>query len=453
MRYSVLIVDKDENTHKYLRSNFFQDSFIIHSVYSGEEALLMIASHQIDIVISEIELSGINGFDLLNRVKKLSPTIEFIFLTDKISVDNAVNALRGGASDYLNKTTEFELAPLAVRKILNNYESKIKNKILQSEPNGAMENYLISNSPSMLKIMELVNQVANSKANIILNGETGTGKSVMAEILHKSSSRNKKPFIKVNCAAIPEQLLESELFGYEKGAFTGAVATKPGRFELANGGTLFLDEIGDISPFMQVKLLRVLQEKEFEHLGGIKTMKVDVRVITATNKNLVSMVKEGTFREDLYYRLNVVPINLPSLRERKEDISSLVSHFLIHTSRESNEEVKTISKEALDKLVNYNWPGNIRELENIIERCVVVTPGNLITLENLPQNILNYKINSPENIHPSTLASSKETIEKEEIIRALEDCDSNITKAAQVLGISRRTLHRKLNKYDLTGIE
>lgn len=452
MKYSVLIVDIDEATHKFLRSSFLQDGYIVLSVKSGEEALMMIASHQIDLVISELQLTGINGLELLKKSKKLSPSIEFVLITEHITTHSAIEALRNGASDYLNKLTELLDIPNSVRTILNNYNKKNKYKNFNEEADSIVENYLISKSLSMIKIMDLVKQVASSKATIMLYGETGTGKSVMAEILHKLSTRSKKPLIKVNCAAIPEQLLESELFGYEKGAFTGAVATKPGRFELANGGTLFLDEIGDISPFMQVKLLRVLQEKEFEHLGGIKTIKVDVRVITATNKNLVNMVKNGTFREDLYYRLNVVPINLPSLRERKEDIKALINHFLLQNSKQSGDEISSISKEAVDKLISYNWPGNIRELENVIERCVVVTPGNLITLGNLPQNILDFKTGASSDIHLSTLTNSKEIIEKEEIVKTLNNCGNNITRAAEILGISRRTLHRKLIKYKIEDL-
>jgi len=450
MKYSVLIVDKDEAFHKFIRSSFIQDGYIIHSVTCGEEALMMITSHQIDLVISELELTGMNGIELLKKSKKLFPSIEFVLITKHITTGSAIEALRNKASDYLEKNIELSDIPICIRTILNNHDKKTKYKDFSEETDGIMENYLISKSPSMTKIMDLVKQVAASKATVMLFGETGTGKSVMAEILHKLSTRSKKPLIKVNCAAIPEQLLESELFGYEKGAFTGAVATKPGRFELANGGSLFLDEIGDISPFMQVKLLRVLQEKEFEHLGGIKTIKVDVRVITATNKNLVDMVKKGTFREDLYYRLNVIPINLPSLRERKEDIKALIDHFLIQNSKQSGDDLRNISKEAVDRLIKYNWPGNIRELENIIERSVVITPGSsLITLDNLPQNIIYYNSNSSDNIHISTLASSKENIEKEEIMNTLNNCGNNITSAAEILGISRRTLHRKLIKYEL----
>ena len=450
MKYSVLVVDIDENIHKFLKSSFIPYGYIVLSVRSGEEALMMIASHQIDIVISELELKGIDGIELLKRAKKLSPSIEFVLISQHITTNSAIEALRNGASDYLNKLTELGDVLNSINTILSKHEIKIKYKNSNEEAGSIIENYLISKSASMMKIMDLVKQVAASKATIMLYGETGTGKSVMAEILHKLSTRNKKTLIKVNCAAIPEQLLESELFGYEKGAFTGAVATKPGRFELANGGTLFLDEIGDISPFMQVKLLRVLQEKEFEHLGGIKTIKVDVRVITATNKNLVNMVKEGTFREDLYYRLNVVPINLPSLRERKEDIKALINHFLLQNSKQSGDEIRDISKEAVDNLIKYNWPGNIRELENVIERCVVVTPGSsLITLGDLPENILNYKLSSSDNVHLSTLTNSKENIEREEIVRTLNNCSNNITRAAEILGISRRTLHRKLIKYKL----
>ena len=449
MKYSLLIADEDENIHKFLRNSFYQDGFIIHSVHSVEEALMMISSHQIDLVISEVNLPSTTGIDLLNKIKNLVPSTEFIFYVEQVSVESAVMALRGGASDYLSKILEKHEVISSVREIIKKHEARNKCNQAVINIDNIPENHRLSKSGSMVKVMELVNQVSKSSATIMLNGETGTGKSVMAEIIHKLSPRSQKPLIKVNCAAIPEQLLESELFGYEKGAFTGAVTTKPGRFELANGGTLFLDEIGDISPFMQVKLLRVLQEKEFEHLGGIKTIKVDVRVITATNKNLIEMVKKGTFREDLYYRLNVVPINLPPLRERKEDIKDLANHFLVQISKQSGEENKNISKEALDKLIAYYWPGNIRELENVIERCSVVTPGSLITLDNLPSNISDFSYKVSNISAASSLSFNKENTEKESIIKALEACNSNVTKAAETLGISRRTLHRKINKYNI----
>lgn len=444
MKYSILITDEDEDIHKYLQ-NLLEDNFNIYKAYSSEDALNILSEHEVNLMISEIDLPDLDGFELLYKVKNISPKIDFIFYTSEISLDNVLLALRGGASDYINKIQEKSQILTSIKSIIN----KTKPKSPSIKNDDILQNHMVSKSFSMVKVMELVNQVSSSNATIMLNGETGTGKSVMAEIIHKLSSRSKKPLIKVNCAAIPEQLLESELFGYEKGAFTGAVATKPGRFELANGGTLFLDEIGDISPFMQVKLLRILQEKEFEHLGGIKTIKVDVRVITATNKNLIQMVKNGTFREDLYYRLNVVPINLPSLRERKEDILDLINYFLLQTSKQSGEELKSISKEALGKLVSYNWPGNIRELENAIERCIVITPGNNITIDNLPSNIANFSNKLIDKNIASSLTLQKEIVEKEEILRILNKCNNNITKASEVLCISRRTLHRKINKYNL----
>ena len=343
------------------------------------------------------------------------------------------------------------------RKILISSEHEDNNTTYRlGDPE---ETKTTSNSPAMHQVLQLARKVSASDATVLILGETGTGKEVISTAIHNWSKRSDKPMIKVNCGAIPDNLLESELFGYEKGAFTGAASSKPGRFEFADGGTIFLDEIGDIAPQLQVKLLRVLQERTFERLGGIRPVSVDVRVIAATNKDLKEAVRKGEFREDLYYRLNVVPINLPPLRERKEDIGNLVNTFLRSAAGISGGTIKEMSPEAMEYLMNYNWPGNIRELENIVERCVVITESNVIDADSLPQEILSYNGQSEGSSSSSRVSSdSSEPLlnsaiddrEKEVIIKALKEHDGNKTKTALALGISRRSLHRKIQKYEIT---
>lgn len=450
MKYSILIVDDEENVCKLLEKVFLKEGYIVQKAYNGEEALNVIDSTQVDIVITDIKMPGMSGMELLKKIRSIDVSIKVIMITAFATVETAVEALKIGASDYITKPFDLEDVLFSVKKII---ESAEENDLINDEPRKDdvfLENYIMSKSQSMKKVMNLIKQVADTDATVMLYGETGTGKELAASALHNLSSRKDKPFIKVNCAAIPEQLLESELFGYEKGAFTGAVLRKPGKFELANEGTIFLDEIGDISPAMQAKLLRVIQEREIEHLGGTKTVKIDVRVITATNKNIEEMVKKGQFRNDLYYRLNVVPINLPPLRERKEDIEILVSKFLEKSSQISRKEKKQISKEALNKLIEYNWPGNVRELENIIERCVVVTPKDTIDLEDLPNNIINNENNENNGLGSfSKLDDAVDSAEREMIVKTLKECGGNRTKASEVLGISRRSLHRKIAKYNI----
>ena len=447
-KHSILIVDDEKNLSKLLSKVLIREGYGALTADSGIEALNIFESQQVDIIITDIKMPGMDGMELLRRIKTIDPSIKVIMITAFATLETAIEALRIGAADYITKPFNIDEVVYSVRRIVESSEEieplnqGIKNK------DKSIENYLISKSPAMAKVLELIKQVADTKATIMLYGETGTGKELAAQALHSLSSRWDKPLIKVNCAAIPEQLLESELFGFEKGAFTGAVSRKPGRFELASGGTIFLDEIGDITAAMQVKLMRVLQEREFEHLGGTKTVKVDVRVITATNKNIEELVKKGLFREELYYRLNVVPITLPPLRERKGDIPVLIHHFLDNSSVISGRYEKQISEDAIQKMIEYNWPGNIRELENIIERCVVITPGDLIKIDDLPVNIINYS--ALDKIEGGFgLDNVVDNAEKDAIIDAIRKCRGNRTKASELLGISRRSLHRKINKYSI----
>lgn len=440
--YSILIVDDEENVSNLLKKIFIKEGYIVHTAANGDEALKIIDTIEADIIITDIKMPGISGIELLKRVNDIDSSIGFIVITAFATLDTAIEALRMGAKDYITKPFDLEEITSSVKKILANKEEQYINTY-------EVEKQFKSCSPKMLNVIKMIEHIADTKATVLIYGSTGTGKELAAKALHNYSSRKDKPFIKVNCAAIPDALLESELFGYEKGAFTGATVKKPGKFELANGGTIFLDEIGDISPNVQVKLLRVIQEREIEHLGGISTIKIDVRIITATNKNLEELVKEGKFREDLYYRLNVIPVNMPSLKERKEDIPMLVDAFLKESAIISGKKQKHISKEALKLLTNYIWPGNIRELENVIERCVVITMEEIIEVEDLPHYIINFNTNPIEENESNSLDNALDSTEKNIIIKTLRECKGNRTKASEVLGISRRSLHRKIAKYNI----
>ncbi len=438
---NILIVDDESNVKKLLEKLLKKEGYKVYTASSGLDAIDIIDKNNIDIVITDIKMPGISGIELLNRIKHIDSSIEVILITAFATMETAIEAIKMGARDYITKPFDLQDVLLSVKKVAGD--------TYKEEKDLSVQNYFHSNSKKMIEALELIKQVADTKTNVMIYGKTGTGKELAAEALHTLSSRKDNAFIKVNCAAIPETLLESELFGYEKGAFTGAMISKPGRFELADGGTIFLDEIGDITQLMQVKLLRVMQEREFERLGGTKTIKVDVRIVAATNKKLKEMVAKETFREDLYYRLNVVQITLPPLNERKEDIRNLVEYFLEKSSNISGKVKKKMSKDVIDLLINYNWPGNIRELENIIERCVVISTGSTIELKHLPDYIVDYPYNDSDEVMGSKLNSIIDNTEKDIIIKTLKECNGNRTKTSELLGISRRSLHRKLIKFNI----
>lgn len=447
-KYTVLIVDDELNVTRLLEKVFLKAGYITYTACSGSKAIEIVECHVIDYVITDLKMPGMSGIELLKKIKEIDSSIKIIMITAFATVETAVKALKLGACDYITKPFDIDEVLLAVKKIAESQHSSDIMNCMGDEDDRLVENFLISRSPAMAEVIELIKQVADTRATAMIYGETGTGKEMAAQLLHSLSSRKNEPFIKVNCTAIPENLLESELFGYEKGAFTGASARKPGRFELADGGSIFLDEIGDISPMMQVKLLRVLQQKEFERLGGTKTLKVDVRIIAATNKNLHELVENNLFRQDLYYRLNVVPIMIPPLRERKEDITQLSNYFLEKSSRISGKAKKKITNKAMELLIRYDWPGNIRELENVIERCVVITRGETIDSIDLPADI--QKAKSEEyTAAVDKLDCVLDNAEKDIIIKSLRECNGNRTKASEVLGISRRSLHRKIIKYNI----
>lgn len=439
LEISILIADDEINVTKLLEKVLVKEGYNTYIASCGSEALSIIDKYHIDIVITDIKMPGMSGIELLSEIKLIDPSIEVILITAFATMNTAIEALKMGARDYITKPFNLKDVIESIKRISGGSKA-----LQQLEP---IDNYFLSKSKGMEEVLRIIKQIADTKTTIMIYGETGTGKGLAAQALHNLSCRRNKPFIKVNCAAIPETLLESELFGYEKGAFTGASTNKPGRFELANGGSIFLDEIGDITPLMQVKLLKVMQEKEFERLGGIKTIKTDVRIIAATNKNLEDMVNKGVFRQDLYYRLNVVPIKMPPLRERKEDIPSLVEYFLTKCSYASEKGKKDISKDAITQLINYNWPGNIRELENVIERCVVISNSKVIDINDIPKYI--WESDKCEDGNQGKLNDVVDVAEKNIIIKALEECDGNRTKASEVLGISRRSLHRKISKYNI----
>lgn len=433
----ILIVDDEKNILNMLERVLKHDGYSVLTAPSGDLALNLIDKYPVDIVLTDIKMPGMDGMELLARIKEKDPCIKVLLMTAFATLDTAIEALKTGACDYIRK-------PFNIDEVL---ESVRKTQLIidhsDSDTSGvkSAESILIANSPPMKKLIHMVHKVASSLATVYIHGETGAGKELVARAIHESSPRRQKPFVKVNCSALPETLLESELFGHEKGAFTGASSQKLGRFEIANGGTIFLDEIGDISPLIQLKLLRIIQQKEFERLGSTETIPLDIRIITATNKDLEQLVEQGCFREDLYYRLNVIPLTVPPLRQRQEDLKELIEVFI---DLSSQGQTKALSNDALKALMNYDWPGNVRELENIIERIIVISDGNLITTNDLPDKIL-----VASSIKHLPLTEQVEDTEERILRSALHDSDGNVTKAAQALGISRRSLHRKINKFKI----
>jgi two-component system response regulator HydG len=393
-----------------------------------------------------------DGIEALKEIKKISPGIPVIIITAFASVETAIQALQAGAHDYLTKPLEIDELRIKVQQTLEFWRLKEDNILQRRRIENLFDaSRIVGRSSRMKQVLETVAMVAPTEASVLILGESGTGKELIANALHQGSNRTDKRFIKINCAALPETLLESELFGHEKGAFTGAVGRRPGRFELADGGTIFLDEIGEMSPSTQAKLLRVLQEREFEPLGSTRTVKVNIRIITATNRVIKDEVKKGTFREDLFYRLNVVPIELPPLRERREDIPLLIEHFLKIYNEKNNRRLKGFHPRALDALMRYSWPGNIRELENVVERAVILTADDYVQFSDLSEAIRG-ATEDPlmgqfrEGIRPGMTIRE---MERELILKTLDDNEGNRTRTARILGITRRTLQLKLKEFDI----
>ncbi|MBM4313748.1 MAG: sigma-54-dependent Fis family transcriptional regulator [Deltaproteobacteria bacterium] len=447
---NILVVD-DEASHRImLRAVLTADGYQVTEAADGLDAIRAVEKEAFDIILLDIRMTHMDGIEALTEIRKISPLVPVLIMTAYASVKTAVEALKAGAFDYMTKPLDIEEVKILIEKALEHYHLRTENLALKERLGDRFDfSRVIGRSVKMKILLDTLAMVAPSDATVLIMGESGTGKEVAANAIHQNSPRAGQPFIKVSCAALPESLLESELFGHEKGAFTGAVSRREGRFQLAHRGTIFLDEVGEMSQAIQTKLLRVLQEKEFEPLGSVRTVKVDIRVIAATNKDLAKEVREGRFREDLYYRLNVVPITMPPLRDRKEDIPPLAEHFLAIFREKNRKPMKGISGKALDLLVRYDWPGNIRELENCIERAVIMTKEEMITPADFPPQIQRLAGEEERGGLALTSGMSLEAMERELIVKTLAETGGNRTRASEILGINRRTLQNKLKEYGL----
>lgn len=446
---TILIVDDEKNIVSGLEEAFTLESYNVLTAYDGKEAWDKVNTNNVDLVITDLRMPMMNGNELVEKISSSYPTLPVIVLTGHGTIETAVESMRRGAVDFFTKPVDLDKLFLVVKKCLANSELQEQNKKLTEEieklKNQQKYSKIIGKSGKVAALMETINQVAPSKATVLITGESGTGKELVADAIESLSNRHGKPFIKVHCASLSSTLLESELFGHEKGAFTGATSQKKGRFELADGGTLFLDEIGEIDAQTQVKLLRVLQEREFERVGGEKTISVDVRVIAATNRDLKEEVRKGNFREDLYFRLAVVEISVPPLRERKEDIDLLSLSFVKEVAKENGRDIDGISPHARKALFSYSWPGNIRELKNCMESAVVMAKGKTIEYDDLPSHIRGES--EKEKSISLDLPITMEDAEKAIILETISFAGGNKTKAAEILGIGRKTLHRKLSEW------
>ena len=453
----ILVVDDEPGMRSLLHKVLTKEGYFVTTAEAGEDAIEAMAGEDFDLAVLDIEMPGMNGIELLKRIKASAPGLNVVMITAYGSLQSAVDAMRLGAYDYLTKPFQMEEIKLVVEKALERERLMSENRALHEELEGHYRfTGIIGKSPKMEEVYGLVESVAATNASVLIQGESGTGKELIARSIHYNSRRKDRPLVILNCAALAEGVLESELFGHEKGAFTGAIKQKSGRFELAHHGTLFLDEIGDIPIPTQIKLLRVLQEHEFERVGGEKTIRVDVRIIAATNKDLMAAVKEGRFREDLYYRLNVLTVNMPPLRERREDIPELARYFLKRFAAETGKKLAGIEDRAMEMLARYDWPGNVRELENIVERAVVLEKGPMVTPASLPISLQGEggaggTVSVPEG--KGSITDMLEYMERQLIVKALKDSDGSQTAAAAALGLKRSTLRYKLEKYGLVSTD
>ncbi|PIQ09255.1 MAG: Fis family transcriptional regulator [Ignavibacteriales bacterium CG18_big_fil_WC_8_21_14_2_50_31_20] len=444
----ILIVDDEKIVRESFYHWFIEDNYIVDTAEDGETALNKYAKEKYDLLLVDMKMPGMSGLDLLSKIKAIDKDAIIILITAFSSVPTAITALKNGAYDYVTKPVDPDELSHLVKRALEQRALKIENIQLKESIDEIIKpDNLIGESFQIKKIYELVHSVSRTDTTVMIRGESGTGKELVAKAIHINSGRKYSPIITVNCGALAESLLESELFGHEKGAFTGAQFRRKGKFEMADGGTIFLDEIGSISLRMQIELLRVIETKQFNRVGGNELIKSDFRVITATNESLEDLVKAGKFREDLYYRINVFTIVIPPLRERRDDIPLLVNFFLNKFSSAMNKKIKKISKEAMDFLMNYDWPGNVRELENAIERAMVVGKSDSITVDDLPFHVSRNYLELPGD------EKSLSSMEKKYINRILNESGWNISKTAQILEIDRVTLYNKINKYDLRKLE
>ena len=451
MNPNILIIDDERNIRRTLDMILSGEGYQVFSCASEQAGLDIIKRERIHLVLLDIVMPEINGLDLLPKLLKVRPNLAVIMISGHGSVQNAVLAIKRGAYDFLEKPLDRDKVLLAISRALQTRKLAAENRHLKQQIEGRYE--MVGQSPALTDIRNQIARVAPTNGRVLILGESGTGKELIARAVHKMSHRAKNPFIKVNCAAIPEELIESELFGSDRGAFTGAVRTRDGKFLQADGGTLFLDEIGDMSLAVQAKVLRALEQGEFERVGGAKTFRVDVRVIAATNKNLHAEVEQGKFREDLYFRLNVVPLTAPPLRERREDIPALAEHFLNAYAEENGFLPKALSTEARDLLLQYDWPGNIRELKNLVERLSIMVSGDTIYPGDLPtldgMTIPKQSGTFPDLGAGKTLRQVREAVERHYIAEALVRHKGNVTRASSALGIERTNLHKKIKQYDL----
>ncbi len=443
---TILVVD-DEQVHRYMLCSMFKEwGWRCVEADDGETAVEAVKKYTYDAVLMDVRMARMDGREAFSKIHAMQPELPVIIMTAYSSVNDAVEAMQHGAHDYLTKPLDFDRLRLALERALDHKQVEAKRHEKGDEKQDIVSQ-IIGSAPPMLDLIDMIGYVAPTEATVLVAGESGTGKELVAESLHLNSERKDGPFVKVNCAALADSLLESELFGHEKGAFTGADRRREGKFLQADGGTLFLDEIGETSQAMQVKLLRVLQEQELQRVGGEETLKVDVRIIAATNRKLEEEVNKGNFREDLYYRLNVVMITVPPLRERREDIPQLVEHFVNLFAEKNRRTVESITPKCMELLVKYPWPGNVRELENAIERGVILMRGDQLSEKSLPLSIQNEKtppLTDTSDEKPSSLYE----VEKQMILQTLEETGGNKSEAARRLGITRKTLQNKLQKYD-----
>ncbi len=442
---NILVVDDEKDICMALNILLTKEGYSVKEAYDGEQALDRIKKEDFDIIMTDIKMGKMDGFEVLKEAQKISPETSVIMMTAFASVGSAVEAMRAGATDYITKPFINDEIRLTIKRILQGRELQMENLILRQElsQRAAAFPQIIGSSECMQRVFAVMEKVIPSKSNILITGDSGTGKGLVAQAIHQAGPRKDKPFISINCGAIPENLLESELFGHKKGAFTSAVDDKKGLITMANGGTLFLDEIGELPPSLQVKLLHVIQTKELTPVGDTRIITVDVRIIAATNADLMQRVKEGRFREDLFYRLNVIEIRMPALRERSDDIPLLIKHYLGLFAKETGKNIKDIDYESMQALLAYDWPGNIRELRNTIERAVVLADGELITIHDLPDKFRTLDI---EGVSTSSLRQALDNFERDYIKRSLTENKGNKETTANKLGIDLATLYRKLKK-------
>ena len=453
MKETILVVDDEEVSRFVLREALGKRGYAVEVAPDAETAIRLVGQQSFDLILLDIQLPGLSGIEAISKFKEIDPTLIIIMITAFGSKEMALDAMKRGAYDYFVKPFKMEEMEIVVKRSLERRRLDTEIRTLREQIRDTFQvRNIVGKSGAMQEVLGLIGRVASTTASILIWGETGTGKELIAQAIHQHSTRHNKPMVKLNCAGIPEGLLESELFGFEKGAFTGATERKIGKFELADGGTIFLDEIGDMNLPAQAKILRILQEMEFERLGGVRPIKIDVRVIAATNRDLTEAVKQGAFREDLFHRLNLISIHAPALRDRIEDIPILSEHFLDDANRRFDRNVRSISAEAMDCLMKYRWPGNVRELKNTIERAVIIADGDTLTSKCLPVQTAQQKGEASSTPSTETHGNLEETIrniEKQLIIDALERADGVQRHAAKLLGVTERVLWYKVKKYNI----